>query len=456
MSAGGEAVLGRRTSQTQSNYVYGSITDKISDIVLSRAGGPRFRIALAVAAAFTLLFLVAISYLFATGVGIWGVNEPVAWAFALTNFVWWVGIGHAGTFISAILLLVRQKWRTSINRFAEAMTIFAVAMAGLMPILHLGRPWFAYWLVPYPDVMNLWPQWRSPLVWDIFAISTYIVVSILFWYMGLLPDLATLRDRAQEQWQRFVYGLFALGWRGDARHWHRYDSAYLLMAGLATPLVISVHSVVSLDFSVANLPGWHSTIFPPYFVAGALFSGFAMALTIAIPLRHVFQLQEFITARHLNNMAKLMLACGLIVAYSYAVEIWTAFYSADRFEIFAVRNRAFGPYGWIYWCVLAFNVAIPQALWWRRTRASPAALLGIAIVINIGMWMERFMIIVTSLHRDFLPSSWGYFVPTFWDWATLAGSLGTFALLFLLFVRFLPAISMSEMRKLEKEKGAAQ
>jgi molybdopterin-containing oxidoreductase family membrane subunit len=456
MSAGGEAVLGRRTSQAKSNYVYGSITDKISDIVLSRAGGPRFRFALAVAAAFTLLFIVAISYLFATGVGIWGVNQPVAWAFALTNFVWWVGIGHAGTFISAILLLVRQKWRTSINRFAEAMTIFAIAMAGVMPILHLGRPWFAYWLVPYPDVMNLWPQWRSPLVWDIFAISTYIVVSILFWYMGLLPDLATLRDRAQAQWQRFVYGLFALGWRGDARHWHRYDSAYLLMAGLATPLVISVHSVVSLDFSVANLPGWHSTIFPPYFVAGALFSGFAMALTIAIPLRHVFRLQEFITARHLNNMAKLMLACGLIVAYSYAVETWTAFYSADRFEIFAVRNRAFGPYGWIYWCVLAFNVVIPQALWWRRTRASPAALLGIAIVINIGMWMERFMIIVTSLHRDFLPSSWGYFVPTFWDWATLAGSLGTFALLFLLFVRFLPAISMSEMRKLEKEKGAAQ
>jgi molybdopterin-containing oxidoreductase family membrane subunit len=456
MSGGGEAVLGKPASQAQSTYVYGSITDKISDIVLARAGGPRFRIALAVAAAFTLLFIVAITYLFAAGVGIWGVNEPVAWAFALTNFVWWVGIGHAGTFISAILLLVRQKWRTSINRFAEAMTIFAIAMAGLMPILHLGRPWFAYWLVPYPDIMNLWPQWRSPLVWDIFAISTYIIVSILFWYMGLLPDMATLRDRAQQQGQRFVYGLLALGWRGDARHWHRYDSAYLLMAGLATPLVISVHSVVSLDFSIANLPGWHSTIFPPYFVAGALFSGFAMALTIAIPLRHVFRLQEFITARHLNNMAKLMLACGLIVAYSYAVEIWTAFYSADRFEIFAVRNRAFGPYGWIYWCVLAFNVIIPQALWWRRTRANPAALLGIAIVINVGMWMERFMIIVTSLHRDFLPSSWGFYVPTFWDWATLAGSLGTFALLFLLFVRFLPAISMSEMRKLEKEKGAAQ
>jgi Ni/Fe-hydrogenase subunit HybB-like protein len=329
-------------------------------------------------------------------------------------------------------------------------------MAGLMPILHLGRPWFFYWLVPYPDVMNLWPQWRSPLVWDIFAISTYVIVSILFWYMGLLPDLATLRDRARKQGQRVVYGLLALGWRGDARHWQHYDSAYLLMAGLATPLVISVHSVVSLDFSIANLPGWHSTIFPPYFVAGALFSGFAMSLTIAIPLRHVFQLQEFITARHLENMAKLMLACGLVVAYSYAVEIWTAFYSADRFEIFTVQNRAFGPSGWIYWCVLTFNVLIPQALWWRRIRASAAALLLISVVVNVGMWMERFMIIVTSLQRDFLPSSWGKFVPTFWDWATLAGSLGTFVLLFLLFVRFLPAISMSEMRKLEREEGAAR
>jgi molybdopterin-containing oxidoreductase family membrane subunit len=432
-------------------YSYGSITDKIADIVLEHRSGRAFWIALAVAAAFTLLFIVAVTYLFVTGVGIWGVDQPVAWAFALTNFVWWVGIGHAGTFISAILLLVRQKWRTSINRFAEAMTIFAVAMAGLMPILHLGRPWFFYWLIPYPDVMNVWPQWRSPLVWDIFAISTYIIVSILFWYMGLLPDLATLRDRARKRWQQVSYGLMALGWRGDARHWQRFDSAYLLMAGLATPLVISVHSVVSLDFSIANLPGWHSTIFPPYFVAGALFSGFAMALTIAIPLRSIFSLQDFITQKHLSNMAKVMLACGLVVTYSYAVELFSAAYGDDRYEKFAMTNRMFGPYGWIYWAVLLCNIVVPQLIWSARIRERPAALLAIAIVINIGMWLERFMIIVVSLHRDFLPSSWGSFVPTFWDWATLLGSLGTFALFFLLFVRFLPAISMSEMRRLNEE-----
>jgi molybdopterin-containing oxidoreductase family membrane subunit len=432
-------------------YTYSSITDKIADIVLEHRSGPAFWIALGVAAAFTVLFIVAVTYLFVTGVGVWGVDQPVAWAFALTNFVWWVGIGHAGTFISAILLLVRQKWRTSINRFAEAMTIFAVAMAGLMPILHLGRPWFFYWLIPYPDVMNVWPQWRSPLVWDIFAISTYIIVSILFWYMGLLPDLATLRDRARKRWQQVSYGLLALGWRGEARHWQRFDSAYLLMAGLATPLVISVHSVVSLDFSIANLPGWHSTIFPPYFVAGALFSGFAMALTIAIPLRSIFSLQDFITQTHLSNMAKVMLACGLVVTYSYAVELFNAAYGNDRYEKFAMTNRMFGPYGWIYWIVIFCNVLVPQLIWSARIRARPAALLAIAIVINIGMWLERFMIIVVSLHRDFLPSSWGSFVPTFWDWATLFGSLGTFALFFLLFVRFLPAISMSEMRRLNEE-----
>lgn len=445
------APSGSASSVLEGTYTYGSITDKIADIVLSGRSGRGFTIALTIAGAFTLLFAVAIVYLFATGVGIWGVNEPVAWAFALTNFVWWVGIGHAGTFISAILLLLRQKWRTSINRFAEAMTIFAVAMAGLMPILHLGRPWFFYWLIPYPSVMNVWPQWRSPLVWDIFAISTYITVSILFWYMGLLPDLATLRDRARQRWQQVTYGLLALGWRGDARHWQRFDTAYLLMAGLATPLVISVHSVVSLDFAIANLPGWHSTIFPPYFVAGALFSGFAMALTLGIPLRAIFGLQDFITAKHLANMAKIMLACGWVVTYSYAVEIYTAFYSADKFEIYATLNRMVGPYAWIYWTVLTCNVVVPQLVWSSRIRARPAALFLIAVIVNIGMWLERFMIIVTSLHRDFLPANWGHFTPTFWDLATLAGSLGTFALLFLLFVRFLPAISMSEMRKLNEE-----
>jgi len=432
-------------------YTYASITDKIADLVLARRSGRAFWAALLIAGAFTLLFMVAVVYLFATGVGIWGVNEPVAWAFAITNFVWWVGIGHAGTFISAVLLLLRQQWRTSINRFAEAMTIFAVAMAGLMPILHLGRPWFFYWLIPYPNVMHLWPQWRSPLVWDIFAIATYFIVSILFWYAGLLPDLATLRDRARRRWQQVGYGLLALGWRGDARHWQRYDTAYLLLAGLATPLVISVHSVVSLDFSIANLPGWHSTIFPPYFVAGALFSGFAMSLTLAIPLRAIFGLEDFITQRHLANMAKLLLACGLVVSYSYAVEIFTAFYSADRFESATVIDRMRGEFAWVYWLVISCNVLVPQLVWLRAIRSSPLALFVIAGLVNVGMWSERFMIIVTSLHRDFLPSSWGHYTPTFWDWATLAGSLGTFALLFLLFVRFLPVISMSEMRRLNEE-----
>ena len=446
MNAGAQAV-----TEAVGGYTYASITDKIADLVLARRSGRRFWIAIAVSGAFALLFCVAMIYLFVTGIGIWGVNEPVAWAFALTNFVWWVGIGHAGTFISAILLLLRQKWRTSINRFAEAMTIFAVAMAGLMPILHLGRPWFFYWLIPYPNVMNVWPQWRSPLVWDIFAISTYIIVSILFWYMGLLPDLATLRDRARTRAQQLTYGLLALGWRGDARHWQRFDSAYLLMAGVATPLVVSGHTVVSLDFSFGNVPGWHSTIFPPYFVAGALFSGFAMALTLAVPLRAIFQLQDFITARHLSNMAKIMLACGLVVAYSYVVETFTAFYSADRFERYVVLNRMTGPYAWVYWTVIFCNVLTPQLIWWRSVRASPVTLFIIAVVVNLGMWLERFMIIVTSLHRDFLPSSWGFFRPTFWDCAILAGSLGTFALLFLLFVRFLPAVSMSEMRRLKEE-----
>ncbi len=436
-------------------YSDAAITDKIADIVLTRPAHWGWFIGMAVAGALTLLFVVATSYLFVMGVGIWGVNQPVAWAFALTNFVWWVGIGHAGTFISAFLLLLRQRWRTSINRFAEAMTIFAVAMAGLMPILHLGRPWFFYWLIPYPNIMNLWPQWRSPLVWDIFAIGTYIIVSILFWYMGLIPDLATLRDSAHKRWKQVAYGLLALGWRGEARQWHRFDTAYLLMAGLATPLVISVHSVVSLDFSIGNTPGWHSTIFPPYFVAGALFSGFAMALTIAVPLRAVFGLKSFITARHLDNIGKLMLVCGLIVAYSYATEIFMAFYSADQFEIANALNRMRGPYAPIYWSVVLCNVIVPQALWSARVRASAPSLFAISIVVNIGMWLERFMIIVSSLNRDFLPSSWHMYYPTFWDFAILAGSIGFFALLFLVFLRVLPAISIAEMRKLARERTPA-
>ena len=440
MAAAATAVQGPRHSGA-------IVTDRIADIVLDRPMHWGFVAGFVLATALTLLFLVAISYLFAKGVGIWGVNEPVAWAFALTNFVWWVGIGHAGTFISAFLLLLRQHWRTSINRFAEAMTIFAVAMAGVMPILHLGRPWFFYWLIPYPDVMNLWPQWRSPLVWDIFAIGTYIIVSVLFWYMGLIPDLATLRDRAQSRPSQVGYGLFALGWRGEARHWHRFETAYLLLAGLATPLVISVHTVVSLDFSYGLVPGWHSTIFPPYFVDGALYSGFAMAIVLAVPMRAVFRLRDLITERHLAKMGTLMLVAGLIVAYSYAVEVFNAFYGADRYEVAMIHNRYFGPYAPLSWAVILCNVAVPQALWSARLRHRPLALFAVALVVLVGMWLERFVIIVASLARDFLPSAWRMFYPTFWDLATLAGSIGAFALLFLLFLRFLPAISMSELRK---------
>jgi molybdopterin-containing oxidoreductase family membrane subunit len=448
------AVAGESAARP-AGYSYASITDKIADIVLERPLHWGWLAGMGIATALALVFLVAISYLFVVGVGIWGVNEPVAWAFALTNFIWWVGIGHAGTFISAFLLLLRQKWRTSINRFAEAMTIFAVAMAGLMPILHLGRPWFFYWLIPYPDIMNIWPQWRSPLIWDIFAIGTYILVSLMFWYMGLIPDLATLRDRADAHWKKIAYGLAALGWRGEARHWQRFDSAYLLMAGLATPLVISVHSVVSLDFAIGNAAGWHSTIFPPYFVSGALLSGFSMALTIAIPMRAVFGLKDFITARHLDNIARLMLLCGLLVAYSYVFETFMAFYSADRFEIAQVLDRMSGPYAWVYWSVMFCNVLTLQALWFSRVRASAGALFVISVVINVGMWLERFMIVVTSLHKNFLPSTWGMFYPTFWDLAILFGSIGTFVLLFLLFLRCLPAISISEMRKLAGRPEAA-
>jgi Ni/Fe-hydrogenase subunit HybB-like protein len=436
---------------------YASITDKIASIVLTRPVHRVWALVFAVSSVLALFFFGAMAYLFTKGVGIWGVDIPVAWGFAIGNFVWWIGIGHAGTFISAFLLLLRQKWRNSINRFAEAMTLFAAGIAGIWPILHLGRPWFFYWLVPYPNVMELWPQWRSPLVWDIFAISTYLIVSLLFWYVGLLPDLATLRDRAKSRAKQVAYGLLALGWRGEARHWARFETAYLLLAGLAAPLVISVHSVVSLDFAVGNTPGYHSTIFPPYFVAGALFSGFAMVLTLAIPMRRFFGLEDFITVRHLDHAAKIMLATGLIVAYGYFMEIFTAFTSGDKYEIYMTLNRMAGPYAPVYWTVIVCNVLAPQILWFRRARRTAWLLLVLSLVINVGMWTERFMIVVTSLHRDFLPSAWGMFYPTFWDVTMLIGSIGFFAMLFLLFVRFLPAISIFEMRELAREskKGTA-
>jgi molybdopterin-containing oxidoreductase family membrane subunit len=434
---------------------YASVTDKIANIVLSGHFGWKWWGAFLAASAGVLVLLVAVTWLLVKGIGIWGVDIPVAWGFAIGNFVWWIGIGHAGTFISAVLLLLRQRWRTSINRFAEAMTLFAAGIAGLFPILHLGRPWFFYWLVPYPNVMNLWPQWRSPLVWDFFAIATYLLVSLLFWYVGLIPDLATLRDRAGrrpgERGRQIVYGLLALGWRGEARHWARYEIAYLLLAGLATPLVVSVHTIVSLDFAVGNTPGYHSTIFPPYFVAGALFSGFAMVLTLAIPLRHAFRLQDFITGRHLANAAKVLLATSWMVAFGYLSEIFTAFYSGDKYEIYMTVNRWIGPYAPVYWSMLACNIVLPQLLWWRRVRHSVPALFLLSLVINCGMWMERFLIVVSSLHRDYLPSAWGMFYPTLWDWLTLFGSIALFVWLFLLFVRFLPLISMAEMRELVRD-----
>jgi len=436
-------------------HSYASVSDQIADVVLTRT--PRWwYLAFFGTFAGALLFFYAVGYLFAVGVGIWGVDIPVAWGFAITNFVWWIGIGHAGTFISAILLLLRQEWRTSINRFAEAMTIFAAGIAGLWPILHLGRPWFFYWIAPYPNIMDLWPQWRSPLVWDFFAIATYILVSLLFWYMGLIPDLATLRDRATGRFRRLIYGGLALGWRGEARQWQRYETTYLLLAGLATPLVVSVHSVVSLDFAVGNTPGWHSTIFPPYFVAGALFSGFAMVLTLAIPLRGAFRLHDFITARHLDLAARVMLATGLLVAYGYTVENFMAFYGGDGYEIAMVENRLGGPYAPVYWTLLACNVLIPQALWLRCVRLNVYALFAVSVVINLGMWLERFMIVVTSQHRDFLPSSWGMFYPTLWDLILLFGSIALFFALFLLFVRFLPAISIAEMREELRQEGQAR
>jgi molybdopterin-containing oxidoreductase family membrane subunit len=432
-------------------YTFASVTDKISTIVLGQRTPRRWWVGFAITFALVMLLHYAIAYLLTKGIGIWGVNVPVAWGMAIVNFVWWIGIGHAGTLISAILLLLHQKWRTSINRFAEAMTLFAVACAGLFPLLHLGRPWFFYWLLPYPNTMEMWPQWRSPLIWDVFAVLTYFTVSLLFWYVGLIPDLATLRDRSPSRVGRIVYGILAMGWRGSARHWHRYEVAYLLLAGLATPLVVSVHTVVSFDFAVAIVPGWHSTIFPPYFVAGALFSGFAMVLTLAIPVRSLYGLQDFITMRHLDNMAKIMLATGLMVTYGYLMEGFMAWYSGNQFDQYVTLNRMLGPYAPWYWVLIAGNCVVPQLMWSKRLRNNVPVLFAVAILVNVGMWAERYVIVVTSLHRDFLPSSWGMYHPTVWDWATYAGTLGLFLCLMLLFIRFLPMISISEMRTLLPE-----
>jgi Ni/Fe-hydrogenase subunit HybB-like protein len=446
----------KSTEVIEPGHTFSSVTDKISTIVLTRKTPVGWFIAFACSFSLLMLFLYAVGKLFVVGIGIWGVNVPIGWGFAIVNFVWWIGIGHAGTLISAILLLLRQKWRNSINRFAEAMTLFAVACAGVYPVLHLGRPWLAYWLFPYPNTMSLWPQFRSPLIWDVFAVSTYATVSLLFWYVGLIPDFATLRDRATRRAPRFTYGMLAMGWRGSAIHWHRYETASLLLAGLATPLVVSVHTIVSFDFAVSIIPGWHATIFPPYFVAGAIYSGFAMVMTLAIPLRYIYGLEDFITLRHLQNMAKVMLATGLIVGYGYMTETFMAWYSADTYEQFMIHNRMTGPYWPFYWSLIFCNIVTPQILWFKKIRTNVPVLFAMSLVVNVGMWLERFVIVVTSLHRDFLPSSWGMYYPTKWDWATYIGTFGLFLSLLFLFIRFLPMISIFEMRTMLPQAEVAE
>jgi Ni/Fe-hydrogenase subunit HybB-like protein len=422
------------------------ITENVSRVAETAKPPLGWYIAFAIALGMLGMFGLSIGWLFWTGIGIWGNMMPVAWGFPIVNFVFWVGIGHAGTLISAILYLLRQGWRTAINRFAEAMTIFAVICAGVFPGLHVGRPWLPYWMFPIPNQMQMWPQFRSPLEWDVFAVGTYFTVSLLFWYMGMIPDFGTFRDRATTPIRRFMFGVVAMGWRGSSRHWHRYERAYLLLAALATPLVLSVHSVVSFDFATAQIPGWHTTIFPPYFVAGAIFGGFAMVVTLAVPARQFFGLKRIITIRHLELMAKIILATGMMVGYAYAMEFFIAWYSGSLYEGFAFVNRAFGQYAWAYWTMIFCNVVSPQVFWSKKLRTNPWVVLVVGVIVNIGMWFERFVIICTSLARDFLPSSWGYFVPTFWDFMTLVGSFGLFFTLFLLFCRYLPMVAMAEVK----------
>jgi molybdopterin-containing oxidoreductase family membrane subunit len=437
-------------AMVEGDHDFASVTDRISDYTLKKRTPFGWFIGFGIAFMVAQLLVMTIGYLLYKGIGIFGTNQPVGWAFPIINFVWWIGIGHAGTLISAILLLLNQKWRTSINRFAEAMTLFAVACAAIFPVIHTGRPWLAaYWLFPYPNTMGIWPQFRSPLIWDVFAVSTYATISLLFWYVGLIPDLATLRDRAKNKFFKFIYATLSWGWRGSARHWHRYEIAYLILAGISTPLVLSVHSIVSLDFSVSQVPGWHATIFPPYFVAGAIFAGFAMVLILCIPLRVWYNMKDFITHFHLVVMGKVMLATGLIVVYGYACEAFFGWYSGAQYETFMVKNRMWtGPYWWSYWLLILCNGMSIQLLWFKRFRESPFWLFVISIVVSIGMWLERFVIVVTSLNRDYLPSSWAMYSPSIFDWSLYIGTLGMFFSLVFLFVRFLPVISMFEVRTL--------
>jgi Ni/Fe-hydrogenase subunit HybB-like protein len=433
-------------TESRASEPFGKITDTVIRIVETPKPPRAWYIALSISLVCLGVLVTSISYLVWEGLGIWGVMNPVGWGWGIVNFVFWVGIGHAGTLISAILFLLRQSWRTAINRAAEAMTIFAVMCALIFPAIHIGRPWLPYWMLPIPNQMDMWPQFRSPLDWDVFAVSTYFTVSLTFWFMGLIPDLASIRDRAESKTRRIVYGILALGWRGSARQWHRYERAYLILAALSTPLVLSVHSVVSFDFATSQLPGWHTTIFPPYFVAGAIFSGFAMVNTLLIPAREFFGLKSIIELRHLEQMNKIILATGTMVGYSYAMEFFIAWYGASPYEQFTFINRAFGPYAWAYWTMVSCNVIFPQLFWFKKVRTNLAAMMVICVLVNVGMWFERFVIICTSLSRDFLPAAWGYFVPTKWDFLTFLGTFGLFFTLFLLFCRYLPIIATAEVK----------
>jgi len=425
-------------------HTFSTLTDKVSGIVEQQAP-PKWYLLFAMAVSGAMVLLGAIGWLVWEGTGVWGLNNPVGWGWAIVNFVFWVGIGHAGTLISAILFLLRQQWRTAINRFAEAMTIFAVICALVFPGIHVGRVWLAYYMFPIPNQMLIWPNFRSPLLWDIFAVGTYFTVSTLFWYVGLIPDLATLRDRATNL-RKKVLGFFAMGWRGGNRQWQHYEKAYLMLAGLATPLVLSVHSVVATDFATSMVPGWHTTIFPPYFVAGAVFSGFGMVMTLAIIARKIYGLEDIITINHLEKMNKIILVTGSMVGYAYMTEFFIAWYSGNEFEVFAFINRAFGPYAWAYWIMFTCNVITPQIFWFKKIRRSIPIMFVASIFVNIGMWFERFVITVTSLSRDYLPSSWDYYSPSIWDMLTFIGSFGLFFTFFLLFLRFLPMVALSEVK----------
>ncbi|MBG91194.1 MAG: hydrogenase [Actinobacteria bacterium] len=439
-----------RVELVQGNATFKGITDTVVQPIMGRP--PKWwQIGLTAAFSVLLLLVAMLSYLVYEGVGVWGLNNPVGWGFAIVNFVFWVGIGHAGTLISAILFLFRQKWRTAINRFAEAMTIFAVICALIFPAFHIGRVWVAYWLFPIPNSMSMWPNFRSPLLWDVFAVSTYFIVSLLFWYVGLVPDLATVRDKAKTKVKKFWYGILAMGWTGANRHWQHYERAYLLLAALATPLVLSVHSIVSFDFAVSQLPGWHTTIFPPYFVAGAIFSGFAMVVTLMVICRKLFKMEHIMTIHHLECMNMIILATGMMVGYAYGMEFFMAWFSGYKYEAFAFINRATGPYAWAYWIMISCNVISPQLFWFKRLRRSIPVMFVVSIFVNIGMWFERFVITITSLHRDFLPSSWGYYTPTWVDVCTFIGTFGLFFTLFMIFLKFLPIIAISEVKAVMPE-----